>query len=257
MSGEFGRVYCSAEGPADGMPIVFIHGAGGNRLLWGAQVRALSSTLRVLTLDLPGHGRSEGPGMATIDSNAEAVAEALGSLGSPAVVVGHSMGGGIALKLALQRPGLVAGLVLLGTGARLRVAPSLFAGLQTDYDGAAETITGMAFASAAASEMRMRGKRALLEAGAATLLTDFQACDSFDVLARLGEIHIPCLVLCGAEDRLTPPKYSESLATGIAGARLEIIPSAGHMAMLEQPEAVSQSILAFVSELRTSAIRAC
>jgi pimeloyl-ACP methyl ester carboxylesterase len=249
VPGGFGRVYCWARGPADAMPLIFIHGAGGNHLIWGAQVRALSGGLRVVALDLPGHGRSDGPGMVSIDAYTESVAEALSSLGSPVVLVGHSMGGGIALQLALQWPESVAGLVLLGTGGRLRVAPSLLAGLQTDFGGAVTTIAGMAFAPATTSSIQMRGKRDLFATGAATLLGDFRACDSFDVLARLGEIRVPCLVLCGSEDRLTPPKYSESLARGIPGARLEVIPSAGHMAMLEQPAAVSQSILSFVPGL--------
>ncbi|MDP3047781.1 MAG: alpha/beta hydrolase [Chloroflexota bacterium] len=243
------RVYCTARGQVEGTPVVFIHGAGGNRLLWGSQLRGLSSAQRVVALDLPGHGRSDGPGMATIGSYAEVAAEVLGRLGSAAVLVGHSMGGGVALQLALEWPGLVAGLVLLGTGGRLRVAPSLLGGLQDDFGGAVEAITGLAFATATASAIRKRGEGALLAAGPATLLGDFQACDSFDVLARLGEIHFPCLVICGAEDRLTPVKYSESLARGIPGARLQVIPSAGHMAMLEEPAAVSQSIFSFVSGL--------
>ena len=249
MSGASGRVYYSVRGQADGMPVMFIHGAGGNRLLWGSQVSGLSSSLRVLALDLPGHGRSDGPGMATIGAYAEVVAEVLGHLGSPVVLVGHSMGGGVALQVALQWPGLVAGLVLLGTGGRLRVAQALMSGLQADFRVAVEVIAGLAVAHTTASAIRLRGKHALLAAGKDTLLGDFQACDAFDVLARLGEIHVPCLVLCGADDRLTPVRYSESLARGIPGARLEVIPSAGHMAMLEQPTAVSQSILTFVSEL--------
>ena len=243
------RVYYSARGQAEGTPVVFIHGAGGNRLVWGGQLRSLSSAQRVVALDLPGHGRSDGPGMACIGSYAQVVAEVLGRLGSAAVLVGHSMGGGVALHLALQWPGLVAGLVLLGTGGRLRVAPSLLAGLQDDFRCAVAAITGSAFAPATASTIRKRGEGALLAAGPATLLADFRACDAFDVLARLGEIHVPCLVICGAEDRLTPVKYSEALAKGIPGARLQVIPSAGHMAMLEEPAAVSQSILSFVSGL--------
>jgi pimeloyl-ACP methyl ester carboxylesterase len=248
-SGGTGWVYFTARGPAVGRPVVLVHGAGGNRLLWGSQLRDLAAAHRVVAVDLPGHGRSVGPGLATIGAYAEVVSEVLGSLGAPAVLVGHSMGGGIALQLALEWPGLVAGLVLLGTGGRLRVGPSFLAGLQADFPQAVEAIAGMAFAPATAAAIRLRGKRALLAAGKDTLLGDFQACDAFDVLARLGEIHVPCLVLCGAEDRMTPLKYSDALVRGIPGAQLEVIPSAGHMAMLEQPTAVSQSILSFVSGL--------
>jgi pimeloyl-ACP methyl ester carboxylesterase len=229
--------------------VVFVHGAGGNRLLWGSQVRSLAAAQRAVAVDLPGHGRSDGPGLPTIGGYAEVMAEVLDHLGSAAVVVGHSMGGGIALRLALDWPELVAGLVLLGTGGRLRVAPALLAGLQADFPQAVEAITGMAFAPGTGAAIRLRGKRALLAAGKDALQGDFQACDTFDVLPRLGEIHVTCLVICGAEDRMTPPRYSDALVRGIPGARLEIMLLAGHMAMLEQPGAVSQSILNFVSGL--------
>lgn len=251
VAAEGGRVYYTARGPADGdgAPLVFIHGAGGSRLLWGSQLGSLANAYRVVAVDLPGHGRSDSPGRTTIGAYAGVVATVLGHLGSAAVLVGHSMGGGVAVQLALDWPELVAGLALLGTGARLRVAPALLAGLQANFGGCVQAIARMAFAAATAPAVRARGERALLATGAASLLGDFQACDAFDVRNRLGEIHAPCLVLCGEEDRMTPLRSAEALAGGIPDARLEVIPSAGHMAMLEQPERVGRSILDFVSRL--------
>jgi pimeloyl-ACP methyl ester carboxylesterase len=80
-------------------------------------------------------------------------------------------------------------------------------------------------------------------------LGDFRACDRFDVMARLGEIRLPALVVVGEDDRLTPPRYAELLARGIAGARLSRIPRAGHYVSLEQPEAVNHAIGNFLADL--------
>jgi pimeloyl-ACP methyl ester carboxylesterase len=243
------RVYYASHGQPEGTPVVLIHGAGGNRLLWGSQIRSLSLSHHVAAVDLPGHGRSDGPGMATIAELAEVAAEVVGCLGSRAVVVGHSMGGGVAMQLALERPNLVAGLVLVATGSRLRVAPSLLASLRSDFALAAESIAGLAFAPETASKIRKRGERALLAAGPDTLPADFRACDAFDVQARLASISAPCLVICGAKDRMTPLKYSEYLSRAICGAHLQVVESAGHMVMLEKPAAVSHAILAFLASL--------
>jgi pimeloyl-ACP methyl ester carboxylesterase len=243
------RVYYVTRGRSGGTRLAFIHGAGGNRLLWGSQVRGLAPAGRVVALDLPGHGLSEGPAIASIDGYADVTTEALTHLVGPWILVGHSMGGGVALQVALQHPDLVAGLVLLGTGGRLRVVPQVLGGLQTDCPGTVKGITAAAFAPASPEFLRRRGAAALLAVGQATLLADFQACDGFDVLARLGEIRTPCLVLCGTDDRMTPPKYSEALTRGIVGARLQLIPSAGHMAMLEAPAAVTEAVLGFLAAL--------
>ena len=118
---------------ADGPPLVLVHGAGGNLMHWPGELRRLPGHT-VYALDLPGHGKSGGAGRAEIGAYAEVVrgfAEALGLV--PFVLAGHSMGGAIALEFALRYPARLAGLILVGTGARLRVAPEILAGIQDDF----------------------------------------------------------------------------------------------------------------------------
>jgi len=165
------------------------------------------------------------------------------------VLVGHSMGGAIAQTVALTHPHLLSGLVLVGTGARLRVAPAILEGLQSDFQAAVRLIGEWAFGPQAPARVVRLTQQAMARTGPATLYGDFLACDHFDVMNRLGEIHLPTLVLCGSLDKLTPPKYSIYLGEHIAGARVQIIPEAGHMVMLEQPEAVSQAIGDFLTTL--------
>src|SRR5574337_242258 len=115
----------SGPSPAGGPLLVLVHGAGGTHRHWPEEVRALPGR-RVIALDLPGHGGSPGPAPGTVAGLARSVLGLLDALGVPgAVVAGHSMGGAVALTLALEAPARVAGLCLVGTGARLRVSPAV------------------------------------------------------------------------------------------------------------------------------------
>ena len=117
----------------DAVPLVLIHGAGGSHLHWGVAVRTLPEG-DVYALDLPGHGRSAGSGRTTVAQYASWVIRLLDALGiERAVMAGHSMGGAIAQTAALEFPEGVRGLVLVGTGSRLRVVPSILEGTLCRY----------------------------------------------------------------------------------------------------------------------------
>jgi pimeloyl-ACP methyl ester carboxylesterase len=225
-------------------PLVLIHGAGGTRLYWPPRLRRIRGW-DVYALDLPGHGASPGPGWSTIGDYRQAVAAWMDGLGLPAcVVVGHSMGGAIAQSLALDAPARVAGLVLVGTGARLRVHPMLLEAVRSGGLGA-EAIGGLMsawYAPQAAPRLRELAARGLAAANPDVLRGDLEACDGFDIMGRLDAVGTPALVLVGEADQMTPVKYAQYLAAHLAGARLEIIPAAGHMVMLEQPEAVEAAL---------------
>jgi pimeloyl-ACP methyl ester carboxylesterase len=251
-----GRVfYTRAPGPDGGPELVLVHGAGGSRLHWPAELRRMDGAT-VYSLDLPGHGRSEGPGRETIESYVSAVVDFLDQVGvaSP-VVVGHSMGGAVAQELALAEPERVSALVLVGTGARLRVDPAILKGIRHDFGRVVDLITEYAWSPDADPALKDTSREALRDAGPDVLLGDFLACDRFDVMERVGEIRLPTLLLVGSEDLLTPVKYSRFLAERIAKADLEVVERAGHMVMLEQPDAVGDAVRRFVfqgSRLETS-----
>ena len=234
--------YTLSPGRQDAPTLILVHGAGGARLHWPAELRRLPGAT-VYTLDLPGHGRSQGQGCDTIAAYADSVAAFFHAVGiEQAVIVGHSMGGAIAMTMALDFADHVAGLVLIGTGARLRVAPAILEGIRNDFDGTTELITRFAWAPEAPSRLIKLGQRALQETGPDVLLADFMACDRFDVMERLREIETPTLVIAGSVDQLTPVKYARFAAEHIHDARLVVVEGAGHMAMLERPTEVTQAI---------------
>lgn len=235
----------------DRWPLALIHGAGGDHLSWPSQLRRLSG-YRVYTPDLPGHGKSKGRGLQSIDSYGEAAATGLRELALPKVfLAGHSMGGGIALWLGLHHPELVRALILISTGARLPVNLSLIEELATQvgFPTAVDKITSWSFSSQVEPALVENVKRQMLTTRPSVLAGDFRACDRFDLSDRLTEIQVPTLILVGDEDKMTPERFAEELAEGIPGAELAVIRGAGHMLPLEQPEEVASVVKGFLKQV--------
>ncbi len=240
--------YTVSHSIPEGPTLLLVHGAGGTRLHWPAELRRLSSAT-VYTLDLPGHGRSEGSGYDHIERYAEAVVALMDWVGiEKGVIVGHSMGGAIAQTMALTHADHVAGLVLVATGARLRVFPAILEGIRSNFEAATALITLSAWSTETSPRLTELGKQTLLKTGPDVLLADFRACDRFDMIKCLDQIRVPTLVVAGSADQLTPVKYARFLAEHIPDARLKIVENAGHMVMLERPEVVELAMQQFIEE---------
>ena len=232
-------------------PIILLHGAGGTHLHYPPELRRLNG-YQVFAPDLPGHGKSEGLGRQTIPDYAQAIREFMDDLNLPAaLLIGHSMGSAIALQLALDTPDRVLALVLLGSGSRLRVAPSILDNTASEatFPLAVKTITEWSYSPQSPAHLKELAAQRMSETRPAVLHGDFIACDNFDLSESLPEIHQPTQLICGADDKLTPPKYSKYLQENLPNAQLEIIPEAGHMVMLEQPHPVAETIEAFIQTL--------
>jgi pimeloyl-ACP methyl ester carboxylesterase len=233
-------------------PIVFIHGAGGNFLHWPPEVRRLPGQ-RIFSPDLPGHGRSDGVGRQAIDDYAQCILDFLDALRvHKAILIGHSMGAAIALTIALDYPRRTLALGLLGGGARLKVSPDLIQSTSNPatLPQALQAIAEMAFSPVVEPRLKQLAMQRLAATRRTVLNGDFIACNRFDVMSQLAKIRVPTLVVCGADDRMTPPRYSEHLALSLKRAELVIVPDAGHMVMLERPKAVASALASFIKEIR-------
>jgi pimeloyl-ACP methyl ester carboxylesterase len=237
-------------------PLVLVHGAGGNLMHWPGELRRLPGCA-VVALDLPGHGHSEGTTQPPngdvpedIGTYAQVVARFAEALNLPRfVLAGHSMGGAVALELALQRPEMLAGLILVATGARLPVAPELLSAIQGDYESAARLMAGWSQGTRSDPDTMRIYLQRLRELDPQVLYRDYAACNAWDRTANLGRIRAPALVICGDADRMTPLKYGLELQQSIRGAQLVIVPDAGHMVMLEQPALVAWEVQQFLKGL--------
>lgn len=242
--------YARHKGPSEKAPtLLLLHGAGGSRLEWPAELRRLPNAA-VYVLDLPGHGRSDPPGRDTIDDYADVVLTFIEKTElCNVVVLGFSMGGAIAQLIGLQRPPAVAGLVLVATGARLRVLDTILEGTVGDFRATAEMIVENVWAEGASPALVEASGRRLQEADPAVVHGDYVACDRFDIIDCLGGIALPTLVINGTVDRMTPLKYARYLVDELPNARLLVVEGAGHMVALEKPEAVTAAVQRFLDEL--------
>jgi pimeloyl-ACP methyl ester carboxylesterase len=230
--------------------VVFLHGSGGSHHTWRDQWAGLKGVARLVVPDLPGHAESLGPPWETVEGYAAWLADFVKEAGlSKFVLAGHSMGGAIALQAALSRIGGLEALILAGTGAKLKVSPVIFDGIAARFKEFAPELVDWMMAKAAGPALREDVTRDVLSTKPSTFASDFRACDAFDVRGRLGEINVPALVVVGDDDRLTPLKYSEFLATNLRGAVLKIIRGAGHIAMLEKPAEMNNVIASFLHSL--------
>lgn len=233
------------------LPVILLHGAGGNHLSWPPQIRRLAGET-IYALDLPGHGQSEGTGRQSIEAYADDVNLFMQSLKiRSAVIVGISMGSAVALTLALKYPKKVKALALLGSGPKLRVAQTVLetAGNPNTFESAVDTINSNCFSAETQPNLIQLSKQSMLKIRPPVLLGDFLACNEFNVLDQLEKITIPAIIICGAEDKMTPPKFSETLHTGIAKSTLHILEHAGHMVMIEQPDTVADLLKQFLDKL--------
>jgi pimeloyl-ACP methyl ester carboxylesterase len=228
--------------------ILFIHGAGGGQYTWSYQKTFFEKRFNPIVLELPGHGASEGEGEEEIVRYAGHVTSFLKALGlSRVFLVGHSMGGAITQTVALKHPEVLKGIVLVGTGARLKVLPLILDGIRTNFEETVRKINELCFFQKASPLLMERSLAGLMQCRPEVLYGDYLACDQFDIMNEIEKIDLPTLILCGQEDGMTPVKYSQFLLQRIKGSRLEILPDAGHMLMMEAAELFNEKIGAFVS----------
>jgi pimeloyl-ACP methyl ester carboxylesterase len=234
------------DAPGTRPPLVLIHGAGGTYLQWPPRLRRLAATA-VYALDLPGHGRSPGPGCTTVEEYCTVVQAWVAALGLAApLVAGHSLGAAIALSYAHTYPQATAGLALVGGGPRLPVSPKLLALLASDLARATERIVAGFYGPDTPQRTRDRSLAALRACAPGVLLGDFEACARFDLTAALPAISSPALVVCGADDRMVAPALSAELAAGLPDSQLAVLPDAGHMVMVERPAQIAKTFADFL-----------
>ena len=231
--------------------LVFIHGSGGSSHFWQAQVEGLVEKANTLAIDLPGHGDSQSNGQNTVAGYAAMIIKFLDDITPPGPIpCGLSLGGAIAQQLLLDYPGRFGAGILIGTGARLRVLPAIFDAINSDFEDFVEMITGFAASEKTAPAVIRRFQDELARCSPKVVNADFQACNQFDVMARLSDIRAPVLVVSADEDKLTPPKYADYLESVIPQTARAHIADAGHIAPLEKPRAVNQAIMDFLDSHR-------
>lgn len=232
--------------------LLLLHGAGQSHLTWEYQVELLSSLndFNFLIPDLPGHGKSEGDGLKSVSEYTEFTKELIDELGLKEIIfVGHSMGGAIAQVLALDRPEYLKAIILVCTGAWMRVARETLLTVKNNYETFCDMLPTRSFTEKAPEILKTKFKEGLLNMDQKVVYHDLIACNKFDISDKVSDINIPTLIIAGKEDILTPVKYSEYLNHQIYDTELTFIEGSGHFVMQEKPEEFNKMILDFIKGL--------
>lgn len=244
--------------------IVLIHGAQNDHSVWALQSRYLAHHGHsVLAVDLPGHGRSSGPALASIEDLADWLLALLQTAGvRRAVLAGHSMGSLIALEAGHRAPGMVAGLALLGTTYPMKVADTLLDTARDNEEAAIDMVNAWSHSSIAHKPSCpgpgfsvMGGARRLMQRMSARnpaqlFYTDFAACNHYaNGEAAAGSVGCPVLFVFGNKDVMTPPRSTKLLTGTIAHGTIVHV-DAGHQMMAEAPDAVLDALAGFAASIK-------
>jgi pimeloyl-ACP methyl ester carboxylesterase len=162
------------------------------------------------------------------------------------ILCGHSLGGAIVFSYYLHYPNEPKGLILCGTGARLRVHPAILDNLKNNFQEYLDSIQIAAFYRKTNEKVIKKHVKKTSQVDPEVIYQDFKICDGFDIMDKVEEIDIPSLIIVGNADKLTPVKYGKYLEEKIENSHLNIIEDAGHQVMLEKPEEVNKSITNFL-----------
>lgn len=244
--------------------VLLVHGAGLDHTVWSLQSRYLAHHgYAVMALDLPGHGRSDGPPLGTIEDMAGWIGDAADAAGVDRLsLIGHSMGALVVLEAASRMPARVDRLGLLGIAPAMPVHPDLLAAAKGNLSLASELVTSWGFGQGGhfggnptPGLWMMGGAYRLLENAAPGVLgSDLAACALYqNALAAAGRVTCPTLLLLGADDRMTPARQGRKLAAAIAGAECRVLPGVGHMLMAEAPDETIDALAALLAAAPSSA----
>ncbi len=251
------------EDLGSGVPLLLIHGFPLNREMWRPQIETLSTTARVIALDLRGHGQSpptEGPySMDLLADDCAGVLEAL-KVDQPVVVCGLSMGGYVSLAFFRRRPEKVSGMILASTRAGADSVEAKInrdkAALLVENNGTQSVIDSMLPIIMAPQTYREKPELVSQVAGIMEKTSTSGMVSAFkgmktrpDSTPTLGQIKVPTLIIHGADDQIIPLSDSEAMHTAISDSRLEVIPDAGHLPNLEQAQLFNRAVESFLSAL--------
>lgn len=265
INGKAAYAYTGGKAFDNSLPtVVLIHGGAHDHSVWALQSRWLAHHgFGVLAVDLPGHGRSDGPALGRIEDIADWIVSLLDAAAvTKAALAGHSMGSLVALDCAARHPGRAASLALIGTAVPMKVSPELLASTMTDEAGAQAMINVWSHAALShypgnpgpGASVLGGNLRLLQRQKPGVLHTDFAACNNYAAgMERAAQILCPTLVVLAGADLMTSPRSGRALAAAINGSKTVTVPGSGHALMAEKPDAVLDALAEFLRPLTAPA----
>ena len=230
--------------------IIFIHGSGESSYSWKEQVEQMNLDYSVIAIDLPSHGKSSEFKKLSLDLYVDVIKNLIEFLSLREVILaGHSLGGAIVQSYYLKHPENVKALILCSTGAKLRVSKIILDSTKKNFKEYLDSVPVGAFYRKTSKEVIEEFIEEVEKVSPKVVHADYSICDKFDVMNKVKAIRVPCLIIVGKADRLTPLKYSQYFKENLEKAELVVIDKASHMVMLEKPEEFNLALLEFIEKL--------
>lgn len=244
------------EQGSGGTPLVFLHGVGSDKSIWAPQLAHFGRSRRAIAFDYPGYGESDLLDGATRDDFADAIVAAMDSLQvDRAHICGLSLGGVIAIAMHAIAPQRCASLILADSFAVHPDGRGIYdrsVAASSDLRALAEGRADMLLAPGASPHIRSEVVETMARIDPEAYRIGAEAVWLADQRDRAVAIGVPALVLCGAEDKVTPPGLSDALAEMVPGARLDLIPGAGHLSNLERPAHFNRLVGDFIAQVESN-----
>ena len=237
--------------------VLFLHGTGQDHSIWVLPTRYFARHGRnVLAVDLPGHGRSDGTPLKTIEEMADWAIEVLDAAGlSTAAIVGHSLGSLIAIAAAARHPDRVRAIALVGTTVPMPVSSFLLERAKENRHEAIEMLNFWGFSKSAqlggnatpGNWMLGSGMRLMEKAGPGVIYTDLKACNEYvEGMEHAAQVNCPALLILGERDMLTPVRSAMKVAQALPNAEKVVLAGSGHALLAEQPDPVLDQLIRVV-----------
>jgi len=230
------------------MKMVFIHGSGAAGAVWYYQKQHFKDAD---TPDLPGH--PDGRPCNSVEEYADWLHDYIRAKNYEDVILaGHSLGGAVTLQYAIKYPADLKAIILIGTGARLRVLPQIIETIRSKLDAPREWLNEFVkpLYSSINKDLWNILEPVLQRVGPAPQLNDFLCCDKFDIMDKVSSVNLPALAIVGDKDNMTPPKYSQYMADNMPCCKMALIKGGTHLAFMENPHRVNEVIEKFINELK-------
>ena len=216
--------------------------------MWENQLY-LKVDYNIIAIDLPSHNKSSVFSNLSLDLYVDVIREIINKLESKRIIIGgHSMGGVITQEYYFNYPKDVSALILCSTGGKMRVSTFILNVVKNNYQEYLDYLREGSFYRKTPKDIIDNSIFETSLTDSKVTYNDFKICDAYDTLNKTSTIDIPCLIICGKADQMTPVKYSQFFHEKIANSQLSIIDKAGHNVMIEQPKQVNRAIERFIDE---------
>lgn len=231
--------------------LLFIHGAAQRAATWRFQLDLLRNhpDFNSIALDLPGHGSSQGSGLSSVGAYKDFILEFIKTLQlSDVILIGHSMGGAIAMLIAIESPEMLRACILVGTSSKLSVAHQTLELVKNSYLEFCDISPTRALADESPENLKLEYKKGLLDTSPEVCYQDLVACDKFDISDDVEKISLPTLIVSAGKDIMTPHISGEYLHQKIYGSEFYIIDGSGHFLMQEKAEKFNDILIGFLND---------